>query len=555
MMCTSDRTVSTSMHHSKVHNPPKFREITGVRAKAVPPHDHDDALAGALESAVHKTNLGVRMWLGLIRDYPKVRGDYSGAELAEYDGRRREIYAMLKHRQGRYMAQFALYLLKHCETLARTYVKRRAADANAARPRCSNPALMQGAGSCVLVARGLWVKLADAPKHAVELLAAPHVILRFPVVPYHHTTEFRLNGRMVEDIATARRVGAVTVTPTALSVAVEPMPPTAGRAAGCIAMDINKREHAIADTAGRQERVQNVALVHAEARRRKHTALGVTGGQAPKKRNGQRAGGRRLARHPGRKPSNKGKRRDWRVNRLERKAINTRYTNQKMDFLYKMMHGLAARGMDLVLERPTIDAVLVRSNGNMSSTERDLLKMGLSQGTVVEVARRVFAKHGLRVHLVDPWGTSSDCPVCGERFWEARYKDKKLWRQWRRKKACTRCLYLIDRDDAAPINMLRRRLLSSDGEPVAGSGDGPRVAGDWEQWVDGLVNQLVGTACVRFPRVYGEGRRLKGSAKKPYPGRTRVFLTTAQMHPSATRRGLRAVYVSDTPSAKFAPTG
>ena len=75
-----------------------------------------------------------------------------------------------------------------------------------------------------------------------------------------------------------------------------------------------------------------------------------------------------------------------------------------------------------------------------------------------------------------------------------------------------------DRDDAAPINMLRRRLLLLDGEPVAGSGDGPRVAGDWEQRVDGLVNRLVGAACVRFPRVYGEGRRLKGSAKKPLSG-------------------------------------
>ena len=132
----------------------------------------------------------------------------------------------------------------------------------------------------------------------------------------------------------------------------------------------------------------------------------------------------------------------------------------------------------------------------------------------------MFAKYGLRVHLVDPYGTSSTCPVCGEPFWEADYhKDRNLWRQWKRKKACTNCLYLIDRDDAAPINMLRRRLLSSpDGEPVAGSGDGPRVAGDWEQRVDGLVNRLVGTACVRFPHVYGEGRRLKGSAKKPLPG-------------------------------------
>ena len=102
------------------------------------------------------------------------------------------------------------------------------------------------------------------------------------------------------------------------------------------------------------------------------------------------------------------------------------------------------------------------------------------------------------------------------------------------------------RDDATPINMLRRRLLSSDCEPVAGSGDGPRVAGDWEQWVGRPVLRLADSACVRFPRVYGEGRRLKGSAKKPSWGRTRVSLSTAWMHPSATRRGLRAVYVSET---------
>ncbi len=65
--------------------------------------------------------------------------------------------------------------------------------------------------------------------------------------------------------------------------------------------------------------------------------------------------------------------------------------------------------MDLVPERPTIDAMLVKSNRNMSSIERDLLKMGLSQGTIVEVAGRVFARHGLRVHLADPRGTSSTC--------------------------------------------------------------------------------------------------------------------------------------------------
>ena len=103
-------------------------------------------------------------------------------------------------------------------------------------------------------------------------------------------------------------------------------------------------------------------------------------------------------------------------------------------------------------------------------------------------------------------------------------------------------------DDAAPINLLRRRLLSSSSgcEPAAASGNGVRVAGDWEQRVDRSVFRLVDAACVRSPHVYGEGRRLKGSAKKPLPGRTRVSLTTAWMHPSTTGRGLRAVYVSET---------
>ena len=105
-------------------------------------------------------------------------------------------------------------------------------------------------------------------------------------------------------------------------------------------------------------------------------------------------------------------------------------------------------------------------------------------------------------------------------------------------------------DDAAPINLMRRCLLSSSPssgcEPAAASGNGVRVAGDWEQRVDRPVFRLVDAACVRFPHVYGEGRRLKGSVKKPLPGRTRVSLTTAWMHPSTTGRGLRAVYVSET---------
>ena len=82
------------------------------------------------------------------------------------------------------------------------------------------------------------------------------------------------------------------------------------------------------------------------------------------------------------------------------------------------MHGMAARGMDLALKIPTVDHLLRCSNRMVSGKERDLLKTGLSQGTVIEVAKQVFAKHGLPVRLVDPYGTSSTCPVCGGPFWE-----------------------------------------------------------------------------------------------------------------------------------------
>ena len=77
--------------------------------------------------------------------------------------------------------------------------------------------------------------------------------------------------------------------------------------------------------------------------------------------------------------SDKGKRRDWR----ERGVINSRYHNQNTDYHYNMMHNLAARGMDLVLGSPAIDHLLRRSNKMMSGRECGLLKMWLSQGTII----------------------------------------------------------------------------------------------------------------------------------------------------------------------------
>ena len=94
------------------------------------------------------------------------------------------VRTMLKHHQGRYMAQFAGYMADGCGVMARAYVKRRTTDANAARPRCSHPALRQGTGSCAVYGRGFWCKLSDAPRQ--PLLSPPYAILRFPIVPSRH---------------------------------------------------------------------------------------------------------------------------------------------------------------------------------------------------------------------------------------------------------------------------------------------------------------------------------------------------------------------------------
>ena len=507
-------TAAASMPHGKIYNPAKFCEVTGARR--APRHGPDHILASALECARHKTGLGYRLWGEFIRDFPGVRGSYGGEELGQYDARRRQIYDLLKHRDGRYMAAFASYMSDACETAIRAYHKRRAHDPNARRPRCTNPVLRQGAGSCVIYGRGFWCKLSDAPNQ--PLLESPYVRLRFPVTPSRHTMEVQLTPHVVEKIATAVRVGAVTLTDTTISIAYEPQPVAPAQPKGMAGMDVNKREHVAADTDGNVRRMPNAALVFARARRKKLAALGVTGG---KTKRGRRHATPRHVRHPGKKPRNKGgrtkKRRDERVSRRERSRINARFGHQKDDWLYKLMHEIAALGFALVLEEKTINRLLVRSNRNMSKEERDLLKMGLSQGRVRAVADSVFPKYGLSVYGVTPAGTSSMCPACGEKLWAARYGTKS-WGSWRRTKACVPCLYYVDRDSVAAINIVWRGVSAY--EPAAGpephhaDGSGRQVAGDWEQRAPQLVQMLLGAAVVWFPYT-GEGRRPKGGAKNP----------------------------------------
>ena len=508
------QTMAVSMPHGKIYNPVKYCEITGARR--APKHDPDPTLASALEYARHKTNLGYRLWTEFIRDFPQVRDDYTGEQLEQYDTRRRMIRERLKHRDGRYMAQFANYMGDMCETAVRTYHKRRAYDPNARRPRCRNSVLRQGAGSCVVYGDGFWCSLSDAPKQ--PLLASRRVVLRFPVTPHRHTMEIQLTPNVVERISTAMSVGAVTINDTTVSIAYEPRPVAPVQPRGMMGMDVNKREHVAADTDGNIRRIPNTALKFAWTRRKRHAALSVTGGR-PKKKRGKARTKPRHVKRPGRKPRNKGnhskKRRDARVNHRERNRINTRYKDQKNDWLFKMMHGLAAMGYALVLEKSTINHLLVRSNRNMSKEERDLLKMGLGQGMVRAVADSVFPKYGLPVYGVTPAGTSSTCPACGMKLWAPKYRTK-AWNLWRRAKACVPCLYCVDRDDVAAVNIVARGVSAY--EPAAGPAqddcNGRRVAGDWEQRVPQLVRMLLDAAVVWFPYC-GEGRRPKGDVKNP----------------------------------------
>ena len=446
-----------------------------------------------------------------------MRDAYSGEELKRYDARIREIYFRLKHRDSKYMAQFALCLSHMCEAAVRAYRRRRAHDPNARRPKCKNPVLRQAALQCIIRGSGFRGRLPDAPN--MPLLAAPYVTLLFPVTPRGHMAEFRLTPDVVERIATAVSVGAVTVNGTTVSIAYEPQPVAPVQPKGLMGMDVNKREHVTASTDGVVRRIPNKALGLAQERRRRHAILGVTGGRPKKKRSKARTKPHGV-KHPGKKPRNKGarskKRLDERVNRRERNRINARFVDRKNDWLFKLMHSLAAMGYALVLEESTINRLLVKSNKRMSKEERDLLKMGLSQGLVRAVADGVFKKYGLPVYGIAPAGTSSECPKCCGKLWAAKYRTK-AWKSWRRTKACASCLYYVDRDYVAGINILCRGASAY--EPEVGpeslqDGDGRRVAGDWEQRVQRLVQRLLDAVAVRFPHVV-EGRRPKGDAKNP----------------------------------------
>ena len=136
------QTMAVSMPHGKVYRPAKFRELTGMRR--APKYDPDHTLVSALEYARHKTGLGYRIWGEFIRDFPKVREDYTGDDQKRYDARQHEIYKRLKHRDDKYMAQFATYMSDTCETAVRAYRKRRAYNPQRAAPFMHQPRTAAG---------------------------------------------------------------------------------------------------------------------------------------------------------------------------------------------------------------------------------------------------------------------------------------------------------------------------------------------------------------------------------------------------------------------------
>ena len=159
-----------------------------------------------------------------------MRDAYSGDELKEYDAGVKNIYRLLKHRDNKYMAQFAAYMKDECEAKMRAYCIKRAHNPNERRPKCTNPTLRQSSGSCTIYGRDFRCRLSDAPNQPLQ--ASPYVMLRFPIIPHKHVMEVQLTPYMVEKLATAVSVGAVTINDKTVSIAYEPqyvIPVTAQR--------------------------------------------------------------------------------------------------------------------------------------------------------------------------------------------------------------------------------------------------------------------------------------------------------------------------------------
>ena len=102
-------------------------------------------------------------------------------------------------------------------------------------------------------------------------------MLRFPITPHKHTMEIQLTPYMVEKLATAVRVGVVTVTDKAISIAYESQHMTPVQLRELMGVDVNKAEHVTADTAGNLNHIPNEALGFAQTRHQKHVRLSVTG--------------------------------------------------------------------------------------------------------------------------------------------------------------------------------------------------------------------------------------------------------------------------------------
>ena len=75
-------------------------------------------------------------------------------------------------------------------------------------------------------------------------------------------------------------------------------------------------------------------------------------------------------------------------------------------------------------------------------------------------------KHGAPIVIVDPWGTSSECPQCESKLEENGY----------RRLRCPRCGFEADRDVIGKLNIRKRALKMLGIKVIPGGVLAPRTA-------------------------------------------------------------------------------
>ena len=84
-------------------------------------------------------------------------------------------------------------------------------------------------------------------------------------------------------------------------------------------------------------------------------------------------------------------------------------------FMYRFAKWCIDQGAIIILENLTIASMYRRGSG-AGPRARDALRGSMQYHKLREVLTHMQAKHGMPIVLVDPHGTSANCPVCGNGF-------------------------------------------------------------------------------------------------------------------------------------------